>query len=346
MNRELLMLVDAIAREKSVEREVVFGAVEAALASATKKLHGGEVDIRVTVDRDSGVYETFRRWLVVPDEAGLQNPDAEEMLSDALEETERHGLGHAHQRNGHDREPHGRAKRRHAAAGVPAHVVAGDVPRDLGEEHQADKGRGPHENGEQDEQDRPAMRGDEAGRRAQEQDAEDPDGKTRQREGAVRVRRMADRAMGGAERDPCGHAADQMQDRQHLEGGAARGQDEGRAGRGEAQDRREFRIDPVEARRQDHAGQRRAQKEQRRQPPCLLRREPVLRDQRSHPDGQGHEVQHPRDMRHHQRNDAAFRFRGDHASSSSRIPAARMFLSAAVRASSQPLTALPLARKP
>jgi N utilization substance protein A len=85
MNRELLMLVDAIAREKSVEREVVFGAVEAALASATKKLHGGEVDIRVTVDRDSGVYETFRRWVVVPDEAGLQNPDAEEMLSDALD---------------------------------------------------------------------------------------------------------------------------------------------------------------------------------------------------------------------------------------------------------------------
>jgi N utilization substance protein A len=85
MNREMLMLVDAIAREKSVDRDVVFGAVEAALASATKKLHGGEVDIRVAVDRDNGVYETFRRWLVVPDSAGLQNPDAEELLSDALD---------------------------------------------------------------------------------------------------------------------------------------------------------------------------------------------------------------------------------------------------------------------
>ncbi|MCZ2291789.1 MAG: transcription termination factor NusA [Burkholderiales bacterium] len=85
MNREMLMLVDAISREKAVEREVVFGAVEAALASATKKLHGGEVDIRVAVDRDTGEYETFRRWLVVPDEAGLQNPDAEELLSDALD---------------------------------------------------------------------------------------------------------------------------------------------------------------------------------------------------------------------------------------------------------------------
>ncbi|GMV48313.1 MAG: transcription termination/antitermination protein NusA [Pseudomonadota bacterium] len=83
MNREMLMLVDAISLEKTVDREVVFEAVEAALASATKKLHGGEVDIRVAVDRDTGEYETFRRWLVVPDSAGLQNPDAEEMLSDA-----------------------------------------------------------------------------------------------------------------------------------------------------------------------------------------------------------------------------------------------------------------------
>jgi N utilization substance protein A len=81
----MLMLVDAISREKTVDRDVVFGAVEAALASATKKLHGGEVDIRVAVDRDTGDYETFRRWLVVPDSAGLQNPDAEELLSDALD---------------------------------------------------------------------------------------------------------------------------------------------------------------------------------------------------------------------------------------------------------------------
>src|SRR3954466_11515410 len=86
MNRELLMLVDAISREKNVERDVVFGAVEAALAQATKKLYQGEVDIRVAVDRDSGDYETFRRWLVVPDEAGLQNPEAEELVSDVRED--------------------------------------------------------------------------------------------------------------------------------------------------------------------------------------------------------------------------------------------------------------------
>jgi transcription termination/antitermination protein NusA len=83
MNREMLMLVDAISREKNVEREVVFGAVESALAQATKKLYEAEVDIRVAINRDTGEYETFRRWLVVPDSAGLQNPDAEELLMDA-----------------------------------------------------------------------------------------------------------------------------------------------------------------------------------------------------------------------------------------------------------------------
>lgn len=86
MNRELLMLVDAISREKSVDREVVFGAVEAALASASKKLHGGEVDMRVSVDRESGEYETFRRWHVVPDEAGLQLPDSEILHFEAKEQ--------------------------------------------------------------------------------------------------------------------------------------------------------------------------------------------------------------------------------------------------------------------
>ncbi len=86
MNRELLMLVDAISREKNVERDVVFGAVESALAQATKKLYQAEVDIRVSIDRDSGVYETFRRWHVVPDEAGLQLPEQEILHFEAREE--------------------------------------------------------------------------------------------------------------------------------------------------------------------------------------------------------------------------------------------------------------------
>ncbi len=86
MNREVLMLVEAIAREKNVDRDIVFGAVELALASATKKLYPGDVDIRVAVNRDSGAYETFRRWHVVPDEAGLQLPDQEILLFEAQEQ--------------------------------------------------------------------------------------------------------------------------------------------------------------------------------------------------------------------------------------------------------------------
>ena len=88
MNRELLMLVEAISREKNVERDVVLAAVEAALAQATKKLYEGDVDIRVALDRDSGNYETFRRWHVVPDEAGLQLPDQEILLFEAKEQIE------------------------------------------------------------------------------------------------------------------------------------------------------------------------------------------------------------------------------------------------------------------
>jgi len=86
MSREILMLVDALAREKNVDKEVVFGALEHALAQATKKRYEGEVDIRVAIDRDTGEFESFRRWHVVPDEAGLQLPDQEILLFEAKEQ--------------------------------------------------------------------------------------------------------------------------------------------------------------------------------------------------------------------------------------------------------------------
>ncbi len=88
MSREILLLVDALAREKNVDKEVVFGALEHALAQATKKRYEGEVDIRVSIDRDSGEFESFRRWHVVPDEAGLQLPDQEILLFEAKEQIE------------------------------------------------------------------------------------------------------------------------------------------------------------------------------------------------------------------------------------------------------------------
>lgn len=85
MSREILLLVDALAREKNVTREVVFGSLESALASAMKKRFKEDADIRVSIDRETGSHEGFRRWLVVPDEAGLQEPDKQELLSDARE---------------------------------------------------------------------------------------------------------------------------------------------------------------------------------------------------------------------------------------------------------------------
>jgi N utilization substance protein A len=83
MSREILLLVDALAREKNVAKDVVFGALESALASAMKKRFHEDVDIRVAIDRNTGEHEAFRRWLVVPDEAGLQMPDQQMLVSEA-----------------------------------------------------------------------------------------------------------------------------------------------------------------------------------------------------------------------------------------------------------------------
>jgi N utilization substance protein A len=68
-NRELVMLADVLAREKNVPRDIVFGALEMALASATKKKYTEDIDVRVAVDKNTGTYETFRRWKVLPDDA-------------------------------------------------------------------------------------------------------------------------------------------------------------------------------------------------------------------------------------------------------------------------------------
>ena len=69
MSREILLLVDALAREKNVNRDTVFAALEMALASATKKRFTDDVDVRVAIDRNTGNYDSFRRWKVVADDA-------------------------------------------------------------------------------------------------------------------------------------------------------------------------------------------------------------------------------------------------------------------------------------
>ena len=85
MSRELLLLVDALAREKNVARDIVFDALEQALASATKRRVNDEADIRVEIDRDTGAYESFRRWLVVAD-GMVENPELQRGLADAQQQ--------------------------------------------------------------------------------------------------------------------------------------------------------------------------------------------------------------------------------------------------------------------
>lgn len=82
MSREMLLLVDALAREKNVAKEIVFGALELALASATKKRIHDEAEVRVSIDRNTGNYDSFRRWQVVPDDEYV-NEYLQVPLSDA-----------------------------------------------------------------------------------------------------------------------------------------------------------------------------------------------------------------------------------------------------------------------
>jgi N utilization substance protein A len=86
MNKEILMVVDAVSNEKGVDKEIIFEALEAALAAATRKKHGEEWDVRVAINRRTGDYDTFRRWKVFADDSTeLETPDRELRLEDALD---------------------------------------------------------------------------------------------------------------------------------------------------------------------------------------------------------------------------------------------------------------------
>jgi len=86
MSKELLLVVDAVANEKGVAKDVIFEAMEAALASAAKKRYPNEdVAARVSIDTHSGEYETFRRWEVVPDDVVMESPDRMIRMMDAVE---------------------------------------------------------------------------------------------------------------------------------------------------------------------------------------------------------------------------------------------------------------------
>ncbi|MCB1598731.1 MAG: transcription termination factor NusA [Lysobacterales bacterium] len=85
MSKEMLLVADAVANEKGVPRAVIFDALEAALASAAKRKHGGDILTRVVIDRVSGDYKTFRRWEVIEDDAPLEFPERQSALTVAIE---------------------------------------------------------------------------------------------------------------------------------------------------------------------------------------------------------------------------------------------------------------------
>jgi N utilization substance protein A len=86
MNKEILLVVDVVSNERGVAKDIIFEAIEAALASATKKRNREDIEARVAVNRETGDYETFRRWEVMPDGPDpLEFPTRQMKLADARE---------------------------------------------------------------------------------------------------------------------------------------------------------------------------------------------------------------------------------------------------------------------
>ena len=78
MSKEILLVVDAVSNEKALPRESIFEAMETALETATKKKYEGDIEVRVAIDRITGEFDTFRRWLIVEDgNEPMENPYAE-----------------------------------------------------------------------------------------------------------------------------------------------------------------------------------------------------------------------------------------------------------------------------
>jgi N utilization substance protein A len=84
MNKEILLVVDAVSNEKDVNKEVIFDAIESALATATKKRHAQDIEARVQIDRETGDYGTFRRWQVIADDQEIESAERQYTLSQAV----------------------------------------------------------------------------------------------------------------------------------------------------------------------------------------------------------------------------------------------------------------------
>lgn len=86
MNKDILLVIDAVSAEKDLDKEIIFEALEVALASAARKQFGEDIDARVVMDRKTGAVQTFRRWKVFADDSNeLETPSKELRLEDALD---------------------------------------------------------------------------------------------------------------------------------------------------------------------------------------------------------------------------------------------------------------------
>jgi N utilization substance protein A len=86
MNKEILLVADTVSNEKGVEKDIIFQAIEAALATATRKRYTKDIEVRVGIDRESGDYETYQRWLVMDDEdPEFESPDKQILYSYAIQ---------------------------------------------------------------------------------------------------------------------------------------------------------------------------------------------------------------------------------------------------------------------
>jgi N utilization substance protein A len=92
-NNEILLMAEVVSREKDLDKEVIFSAIEAALATATRKWYSGEIDARVSIHRDTGDYDTFRVWEVVSDDEEIAFPGAQIPMSEARESDEEVEVG-------------------------------------------------------------------------------------------------------------------------------------------------------------------------------------------------------------------------------------------------------------
>ena len=94
MNKEILMVADTVSNEKGVEKDIIFQAIEAALATATRKRYTKDIEVRVEINRESGDYDTYRRWLVMDDEdPEFESPDKQILYSYAIQNSPEIAVG-------------------------------------------------------------------------------------------------------------------------------------------------------------------------------------------------------------------------------------------------------------